>query len=855
MKHIKSFKVIPSLPEGLDDLKTLAYNFYWSWDPEIQHLFRRLDRHLWETVEHNPVKLLNSIEQTRLDFRSKDEGYLSHLSRSRESLDKYLSQSTWFEKSSSASSPFVIAYFSMEYGLAPALPIYSGGLGILAGDHLKSASDLGLPLVGVGLLYQEGYFHQYLTSDGWQQETYPKNLFYNLPVQPVKDDQNKQVSISLEFPGRQVIAQIWKTQVGRITLYLLDTNMPENTPEDQLLTNRLYDGDANKRIQQEILLGIGGIRTLRALGINPQICHMNEGHSAFMALERVKNLMEEKGLSFQQAREAIRGGNVFTSHTPVPAGIDEFEPDLIDIFLSETIETLGIDREHFLRLGGVHLPSTKGLFNMAIFAINMSGSYNGVSKLHGKVAREMWQYLWPDLPSHQVPIEHVTNGVHLRTWISEDMAELFNYYLGPRWHRNPATPSIWERINNIPEEELWRAHERRREQLVSFSRSRLQEQLKKSGANPSDVEAAAEVLNPKALTIGFARRFAQYKRAYLLFKDLERLKAILNHPDYPVQIIFAGKAHPKDTIGKEIIRDIISTLRHSEFRNKIVFLENYDMLIADYLLSGVDIWLNTPRRPREASGTSGMKAGSNGVLNVSILDGWWDEAYQNDIGWAIGRGEVYANTEEQDKVESESLYYLLEQEIIPLFYSRGSSNIPHKWISMMKNSIRTTCSYFNTNRMVQEYFEKFYHPALKRWNRLNSANMSETKTLVQWKDKVIKNWEKININQVEANTGDEIKVGNTFPVKAQLDIDGLSPQELSVQVYYGLLDNKGNIQEGSIIQMELETVENSIHHYKADIPCKRTGPHGFAIRVLPFHSNLTNPYEMGLIKWDNVALD
>ena len=850
MRKIKQYKIVPDIPQDLQALKTLSLNLYWSWEHDIRNLFRRLDRRLWDEIRHNPVELLSNIDQRRLEARATDEGYLSHLLRAREALSKYESQKSWYQKNYDGQPEFHIAYFSMEYGLAPALPIYSGGVGVLAGDHLKSASDLGLPLVAVGLLYQEGYFHQYLSSDGWQQEDYPKLNFHTLPIEQVYAKGNDPLTISLNYPGRTIYAQIWKAQVGHVPLYLLDTNISQNSAQDQNLTDRLYGGDTEKRIQQEILLGIGGIRALDALGIQPHVCHMNEGHSAFMALERARLLMLDKNLNFRQAHEATRGGNVFTSHTPVPAGIDEFDAQMVDHYLGAYYDSLQISQKEFHQLGGVHLPETHGKFNMAIFAINMAGSCNGVSKLHGRVARNMWHYLWPDLNEHEVPIGHITNGIHLKTWVSEDLAELFNYYLGPRWYTNPVDPSTWSRIQYIPDEELWRTHERRREQLVAFSRKHLARQLTNSGASANDIESASQVLNPKALTIGFARRFAAYKRAFLLFKDLDRLKKIVSNAEYPVQIIFAGKAHPHDHFGKNIIRDIVTTIRHSDLRNRIVFLEDYDMMIASYLVSGVDIWLNTPRRPREASGTSGMKAGANGALNVSVPDGWWDEAHQNNIGWTIGRGEVYSDLEEQDRVESESLYYLLESEIVPCFYDRGSSSIPSKWIRLMKNSIQHVAPNFNTHRMVEDYHKTAYIPASERWNRLISNNMSATKTLVEWKKRIYANWDKISILSVESDLNKELIVGQDFHVQAQLTIDGLTPDDLHVEVYYGPIGSDGEINEGDIVEMTADgKTSGRKTSFQAKVPCRRTGVHGFTVRVLPYHAELTNPHEMGLLTW------
>ncbi|MBN2355963.1 alpha-glucan family phosphorylase [candidate division KSB1 bacterium] len=850
MFKIQKYKVIASLPKELNELRELAYNLYWTWDHEIRNLFRRLDRELWEATRHNPVLLLGNIDQKKLENRAKDEGYLSNLQRARESLEKYLGAKTWYQKQYSENAPFHIAYFSMEYGLTEGLPMYSGGLGVLSADHLKSASDLGIPLVGVGLLYQKGYFNQYLSKDGWQQESYPINDFYNMPIKMERDEQGNPLTITVQILDREIQVYIWRAQVGRVPLYLLDTNCPENIPEDQDITDQLYGGDTELRIKQEIVLGIAGLRALERLGIRPEVCHMNEGHSAFMALERVRLLMKENKLTFAEAQEATRSSNIFTSHTPVPAGIDEFDPSLMDRYLGHYCESLQLSQDQFHSLGGVHLPQSKGQFNMAIFAIHMAGVYNGVSNLHGHVARKMWHYLWPDLPEDEVPIGHITNGIHLPTWISEDMAELFNRYLGPRWFQDPSDKSVWNRIQQIPDEELWRTHERRRERLVAFTRRKLRQQLENSSASPADISIAEEVLDPKVLTIGFARRFAEYKRAKLIFSDLERLLAILNHKDFPVQIIFAGKAHPRDHIGKGVIRDLVNIIRGDEFRHRVIFLEDYDMEIGATLVRGADVWLNTPRRPREASGTSGMKAGINGVLNVSILDGWWDEAYSNNLGWAIGRGEEFDNPEEQDKYDAESLYSLLEQEIVPLFYNRSANGLPREWIRMMKNSIQNLSPVYNTNRMVREYFQTYYYPGLERWRRLSADNMGPIKQLAGWKEKLHQHWNDVKIISAESENGQDIQVGDQIRVKATIDTGSLKPEDLKVEVYYGPLDSDGTIIAGKNVTMQLQKqLKKNQYYYDAVVPCEATGQHGYSVRVFPQQNEIDKPSDTGLITW------
>jgi glycogen phosphorylase len=849
MYNVRTFKVVPSLPTELACLHELAYNLYWTWNHEIRNLFQRLDRDLWEQTGHDPIRLLGSIDQKRLEIRAKDEGFVSHLHRAKQKLDDYLKRKTWFQEKYGADTNFRIAYFSMEYGITEGIPTYSGGLGVLAADHLKAASDLGVPLVAVGLLYQQGYFNQYLSKDGWQQESYVDNDFYNMPIKRLRDKDGQPIMISVQMQGREIKAQIWQAQVGRVPLYLLDTNVEDNLQKDQDITDQLYGGDNEMRIKQEIVLGIGGIRALEKVGIRPHVCHMNEGHSAFMALERARILMQESKVSFNEAVEATRSSNVFTSHTPVPAGIDEFEPNLLDSYLSDYYNSLNISQHDFHSLGGVHRPETGGKFNMAIFAIQMAGGVNGVSRLHGKVARKMWNYLWPELPEDEVPIGHVTNGIHIPTWISADMAELYSRYLGPRWIDEPANTSVWDRVQTIPDEELWRTHERRRERLVAYARKQLRRQLENAGANPSDIAAAQEVLDPEVLTIGFARRFAEYKRAKLLFHDMQRLSKIVNNKECPVQFIIAGKAHPRDNVGKAIIRDIIGFIRNEEFRPHIVFLEDYDMEVAANMLQGVDVWLNTPRRPREASGTSGMKAAVNGAINLSVLDGWWDEAFRNTLGWSIGRGEEYPRNEDQDKYEADALYHALEHDIVPLFYS-GGTGLPREWIRIMKSNIQRNSPTYNTNRMVAEYYEKYYGPSVKRWNRLSGENLQAAKALAKWKERVRQNWSRVQIVNVDAKDGADLKVGQSYEVKAQVNLDGFKPEEIKVEVFYGPLNADGLIIRGKAQTMEIDQkTANSVYWFKTSLPCEQTGQQGFSVRVTPNHNDIAFQHEMGLIKW------
>jgi starch phosphorylase len=831
-------------------LAELAYNLRWTWNYGSIELFRRLDRDLWETSGHNPVRMLGTISQARLQAASEDDGFLAHFAGICEQFDQYRQNDrTWYAQRCREIPPCRVAYFSPEFGLTDCVPIYSGGLGVLSGDHLKSSSDLGLNLVGVGLLYQFGYFSQYLSPDGWQQEFYPVNDFYNMPLQLMRNKDGTPVTVQVTYPDAPVTAQVWRIQVGRIAVYMLDSNLQQNRPRDREITGKLYGGDREMRIRQEILLGIGGYRALVALNLEPTVCHMNEGHAAFLCLERIRMLMEKHSLSFDEAAELARSGNLFTTHTSVPAGIDMFAPDLMERYFGGWYPILGISRERFLAMGRQHPADAGEPFNMAVFAVGMSSHSNAVSKLHAVVARRLWSNLWPNVPDEEIPIEHITNGVHLRSWISQDMGTLLDRYLGPRWTEEPSDTSIWSRVREIPDEELWRTHERRRERLVNFGRRRLRAQLEARGAPPTETETASEVLNPEALTIGFARRFATYKRATLLLHDAERLARILNDTARPVQIIMAGKAHPQDQGGKELIQEIVKFARQEEFRHRIVFLENYDINVARYLVQGVDVWMNTPRRLQEASGTSGMKAAANGSLNMSVVDGWWEEGYSPDVGWAIGRGEIYENPDYQDEVESQIIYELLEKEIIPLFYNRGRDGLPRGWIAKMKASMSTLTPVFNTDRMLMEYADKLYLPTGRHYMDMEANSAQRARDLAAWKAKLRASWSQVRVEGVESETLPEVHVDSDFTVRARVKLGALSPDDVVVQLYYGGVNPQSEIDRGQVAPMRLQKTRDGVHVYEGTIGFAASGLHGYTIRILPAHPDLANPFDSGLIYW------
>jgi glycogen phosphorylase len=853
MRPLRTFTVEPSLPEPLAPLGEVARNLWWTWQGEVLDLFRRLDQRLWEDCYHNPVAMLGRIQQERLAEAATDEGFLAHLHRTHEALRQYIERPSWWTRTYGPAGQPLVAYFCAEFGITECIPIYSGGLGVLAGDHLKSASELGLPLIGVGLLYQQGYFRQRLNADGWQLELFPRNDFHNMPVDIVRNPDGTPLMIQVDMQSRTVRAQTWRVRVGRIQLYLLDTNVVENVPEDRHITAQLYGGDQEMRIRQEILLGVGGVRMLKALGIEPHVYHMNEGHSAFLGVERIRLLMAEQGISFEEAREAVSASNVFTTHTPVPAGNDAFEPWLIDKYFANYWGQLGLGRDSFLALGRQEANNRDEPMSLTVLALRLSSYRNGVSQLHGNVSRRLWANVWPGVPVEEMPIRSITNGIHIRGWLSHDMAELYDRYVGTGWHESAAETNAWKGIEAIPDTELWRTHERRRERLVTFARARLKDQLIKRGAGATEVAAAEEALDPEALTIGFARRFATYKRAALILADTQRLAKLVGDTGRRVQILFAGKAHPRDNPGKDLIRQIVHIARQEPFRKNIVFIEDYDINVARYMVQGVDVWLNTPLRPMEASGTSGMKVVANGGLNISVLDGWWAEAYDSEVGWAIGSGENYDDLEYQNAVESQALYDLLEKEVVPLFFERGQDRLPRKWVAKMKASMSRLAPVYNTNRMVRQYSEQFYAPALKRWDELVANNMQRARELAAWRRQVADGFGAIHIESVTDNVDGGVgatHVGKELRVEAVVNLGSLSVADLRVELYWGLLDQDGQLSIGQALPMEPAGPETDHRvRYVVTVPCIHSGMTGYTVRATPQHPLLGPGRELAMIRW------
>jgi glycogen phosphorylase len=851
MHPVKTYYVRPDLPERLQALEDLAYNLRWSWDHDTINLFRRLDGTAWDESGHNPVLMLGTVSQDRLQEAAHDDSFVAHTDAVAAALHDYVANKrTWYQEQYGAPSDQLVAYFSMEFGLTETLPIYSGGLGILAGDHLKSASELGVPMVGVGLLYQRGYFRQYLTSDGWQQERHPSNDFSVMPLRPVYGGDGMPLRVRVELAGSTVLVRPWQVQVGRVTLVLLDTNIPENSAELRDVTGQLYGGDNEMRIRQEIVLGVGGIRALGAIGIKPRVFHMNEGHCSFLALERIRQLIAEHQIPFSVALETVTASGMFTTHTAVPAGIDMFSPDQIERYFAPFRDALGLSHEQLLDLGRVHAGRADEFFNMAVLAIRTAGVVNGVSRLHARVTRRMFKDLWPGVPVDEVPIAHVTNGIHPLSWISEDMATLYDRYLGPGWAEQPGDTGVWRRTEQIPAEDLWHTHERQRERLVEFARQRLAQQFQFRGAGPREVHEAEQALDPNVLTIGFGRRFATYKRGTLLLRDAARLERILNTPDRPVQIVFAGKAHPRDEPGKELIRQIVQMARQPAFRNRVVFLEDYEQVVARHMVQGVDVWLNTPRRPLEASGTSGMKAAFNGAINLSILDGWWDEAYSPGAGWAIGHGEEYEDDEYRDRMEANALFDLLENEVVPLFYQRGADNLPRGWIALMRTAMVNLCPVFNTNRMVHDYVVKGYAVADERRRLLEENGFRRARDLAIWRDKIRKGWHDVEVARVEVAFPEHTHVGQQLDVRAWIRTGALSPSQIAPQVYLGKLYEAREIVDPEIRPMQSQgPTDGGCVLFHASIPCRTSGSHGLTVRVLPYHLDLGHPNEMGVMAW------
>jgi starch phosphorylase len=835
--------VRPALPAPLGRLTELAYNLIWSWDHSIRSIFRRLDPALWKESNHNPILFLGRVSQETLNKAANDPRYLSQYRRACEQHDNYLRCNE-----RRPGSPLV-AYFSMEYGLLDCMPIYSGGLGVLSGDHLKAASDSDIPLVGVGLLYQKGYLKQALNPDGWQQEWNPVNDFHTLPVRPVVNEKGDEVLISVPLPDGEAWIKVWNIEVGRVRLFLLDSNVPQNQSiEYREITDQLYGGDFYKRIRQEIVLGIGGLRALKKLGIQPTVYRMNEGHSAFLAIERIRVLMEEHGLTFEEALEATRLSNVFTTHTCVPAGIDLFDNGLIYEYFSNYCQQAGFPFEKLLELGRKNMQDPTERFSMAVLALKTSAFRNAVSVLHRWVSQEMFQDLWPKLPTPEVPITSVTNGVHAPTWVNGDLAGLYDQYLQPDWRERLEDTKMWELAHEIPNQELWEVHRKRKRRLVAFVRERSTGSAAQRQGSPAEIRRLSEVLDPDVFTIGFARRFATYKRATLLFRDLDRLKKILNNPLMPVQVVIAGKAHPKDHPGKALIREIANMSRDPEIFKRLIFVEDYGIQVARELVQGVDLWLNNPRRGEEACGTSGMKAAMNGVLNLSVLDGWFDEAYEYSGGWAIGSREPYA--EDQDGMHASDIYSKLENEIVPLYYEDREQGVPVEWVVRMKQSLAAITPRFSCGRMVAEYMYELYEPAHKLWERVSRDDFRETRRKSEWEAKLAGAWSHVRFVGFGDSPAEQVLSGSPVPLRTEVDLAGLQPSDVRVEAVVGRIGSNGQLRDIETLPLSAVGQKGNAFVFANEYVVQQTGLVGYSLRISPNHFDnpLTRPCN-ALLKW------
>ena len=841
MKALRSFTVRPSLPPELAALEELAFNLRWSWDDQTRDLFRWVDPHQWDASVHDPVRMLGLVDRERLDALAHDAAFKRFLGEVREELQRYLDGERWFQ--SRGESPLqLVAYFSPEFGIAEAVPQYSGGLGVLAGDHLKSSSDLGVPLVGVGLLYRHGYFRQSLDADGWQQERYPLLDPHVMALRPCTD-----IRISVDIAGVPLVAQVWQANVGRVPLYFLDADVDDNPDDVRAVTDRLYGGDVEHRLRQEILLGVGGVRALQAVGVEAQVFHTNEGHAGFLGLERIRQLVIGQGLSYPEAIEAVRAGCIFTTHTPVPAGIDRFPRELMDKYFSAWCAEVGVAVDDLMALGHRPGEAPDERFNMAVMGLRLAGRSNGVAQLHGEVSRKMFADLWPDIPADETPIISITNGVHAHTWVSPEMADVFTRHVLPDW--DEAGPAAWDQIFEMPDDELWRAREQGRERLVAFVRRRLREGARARGLAGSDVAWADEVLDPRVLTVGFARRFATYKRATLLLSQPDRLKALLLSPDRPIQLVFAGKAHPADEGGKEMIRQIVAFSSDPEVRHRFVFVDDYDIAVARALYQGADVWLNNPRRPQEACGTSGMKSALNGGLNLSILDGWWHEMFDGENGWAISSAEDVDDVERRDELEAGALFDLLERQVVPLFYETYGGPVPRRWLKKVRKSLTSLGPRVTASRMVADYVERLYEPTAARANTLSADGLARARLLAAWKQRVAEAWHGVHVDRVEGD-GAAAELGGSRTVEAVVSLGTLSAEDVDVQLVHGPVGQGDELTERTSASMHPAGAADEGHaRYVGSFYCERAGRYGFTVRIVPRHPDLVDNSELGLAAW------
>ncbi|MDQ6938616.1 MAG: alpha-glucan family phosphorylase [Verrucomicrobiota bacterium] len=853
MPKYLTYNVVPRLPPALEPLREMVFNLWWTWEPSARRLFRHLDPELWNRTNHNPVRMLQLSRQARLVEVAEDDEFLRELKEVHDTFKKYLARKdTYGKKGAGSSLKNTVAYFSAEFGFHESIPNYSGGLGILSGDHCKSASDLDLNFVAIGLLYRHGYFKQQIDKDGMQEAVSLNQNFHHLPIREVRRD-NARVLISVRILDREVLAKIWELHVGRINLYLLDTDVAENSPEDRLISAELYGGDLEMRMRQEMVLGIGGVRALGALGIDAKVFHMNEGHSAFLALERIRLLHKDQGLDFYAALQLVAASNIFTTHTPVPAGNDAFPRTMMQKYFADFAAEMGLPFDELFSFGQTRV-NTDDPFSMTILALRASRHANGVSKLHGEVSRGLWKDVWSGVPVQEVPITSITNGIHTKTWMAPEFSALYTKYLG-KWEDRLTDVEFWRGVIDIPDAQLWETHQKLKLRLVEFVRDRMRIRAQRVGESPEAMRKINQVLDPEVLTIGFARRFATYKRGALLFSDKERLARLLNDDTRPVQFIFAGKSHPRDEGGKALIKEVYKFSRETGLENRIVFVEDYDTYIARRLVQGVDLWLNNPLRPLEASGTSGMKLPPNGGLNLSVLDGWWCESYNGKNGWAIGAEIEAGPAEFQNAVDIASLYQILENQIVPLYYAKPDGKLPLAWLQLMRESIRSVTPVFNTHRMVQEYTERLYIPADKAHTEFAREKCKAATELSQWKARIRKDWAQVQIYDVQVGNENRhnILVGDSLLVSAKVHLGAVDPKHVRVEAYYGEpgKDDVSNVSHPAVAVLNEDTHHEGNGHYvyKGFVPAAESGTYAFSVRVVPTHPHLTQAHELRLITW------
>jgi starch phosphorylase len=853
VRAIRRFTVRPVLPEALAALGTLAGNLRWSWHPPTQDVFAAVDADVWHATGHDPARLLGAVDAARLDELASDADFLERLAAAGDDLDRYLAEDRWYQRSG-GDGPRAIAYFSPEYGITAVLPQYSGGLGILAGDHLKAASDLGVPLIGVGLLYRQGYFKQSLSREGWQQETYPVLDPDELPLSLLHEPDGSRASIRIAMPGGvDLAARIWVAHVGRVPLLLLDTDVEENPDHFREVTDRLYGGTSEHRLRQELLLGIGGVRALRAYSRitgapEPEVFHTNEGHAGFLGLERIRELSAVEGgpsLDFDTALEVSRGSTVFTTHTPVPAGIDRFARDLVEQYFGGASPVPGVPVERILALGSEDYEGgDPSIFNMAVMGFRLAQRANGVSQLHGHVSREMFNGLWPAFDEAEVPITSITNGVHAPTWVGREVFEL----AAENGADIDDSDSFWTVVDKVAGHDLWATKRLLRQKLIEDARRRLAKSWTKRGSAPAELAWIDSALDPDVLTIGFARRVPSYKRLTLMLSDPERLKRLLLHPERPVQLIIAGKSHPADDGGKKLIQELVRFADDPEVRHRIVFLPNYDIAMALPLYPGCDVWLNNPLRPYEACGTSGMKAALNGGLNLSILDGWWDEWYDGSNGWAIPSADGVEDPDRRDDLEATALYDLIENEVAPRFYDVGPDGVPSRWLEMVRHTLKSLGPKVLATRMVRDYVRQLYTPAAITGRKLNS-DFHGAAELSAWKQQVRAGWSGVRVEHVESSgVGDAPEIGTLLSVRAFVSLGELSPEDVDVQLLHGVINGDDNLVDTTIESLGLaETYQGGRHRFDGSVTLARSGAFGYTVRVVPKNDLLASPAELGVI--------